>query len=192
LLDQGTFLRNLRSDDPVTELPRCELPEGSNGIADVSWLAEGRLAGILSSASGEQLVLWDSHTGKILRSGSGRGRLGVVEAAPDGRTFAEAGNNKHIRIRDAATFEILQDFRAHDEWITALAMHPTKPLLASASADLTIRLWDLRTYRMVEELRSFATSVSALTFSPSGDRLAAGSAVSKVPVWDLSDLVLTR
>lgn len=191
-LDLGTLLRNLRCDGPVTELPRCELPEGTTGIPDVSWLAEGRLVGILSSASGEQLVLWDSHTGKILRSGSGRGRLGVVEAAPDGRTFAEAGNNKHIRIRDAATFEILQDFRAHDEWITALAMHPTKPLLASASADLTIRLWDLRTYRMVEELRSFATSVSALTFSPSGDRLAAGSAVSNVLVWNLSELLLTR
>lgn len=58
--------------------------------------------------------------------------------------------------------------------IWGLAVHPSKPLIATASDDRTLRLWDCATgYKMVnfKELKQAARCV---TFSPDGRVLAVG------------------
>ena len=70
---------------------------------------------------------------------------------------------------------MLRDFRAPDGLITALAYHPAKPILASASADLIILLWSLEDGKLIEELR-LPVQPRSLSISPSGHRLASTEA----------------
>ncbi len=146
---------------------------------DLGWLAGGKqLVGLVTakaergnSGSLEWLVRWDAVTGQRLQVQPHRAAMDVLAIAPDGRRFAEAGVDKLVRIRDAETLAVQQEFRAHDGAVTALAWHPTRPVLASASADLSIRLWDLENRRRLDEFRGPLAPPTALVFSPGGQRL---------------------
>jgi len=112
----------------------------------------------------------------------------VIAVAPDGQHFAEAGVDMMVRIRDAATIAVQQEFRAHNGTITALAWHPTKSILATASADLSIRLWNLDTGRRLEELRGPTAAPHTLVFSPSGRRLGCSARDGITRIWEPKSL----
>ena len=89
--------------------------------------------------------------------------------------------------------------KGHQDRAWAIAWNPTKPLLASCSADKTVRLYNYRISPSLEggpssggELKfEFNTSIAtghaktvrALAWSPSGNTLATGSFDSNVGVW---------
>ena len=89
-----------------------------------------------------------------------------------------------VRIRDAATLAVQQEFRAHDGPITALAWHPTKPIVATASADLSVKLWNVETGRRLEEFRGMLIPPNSLAFSPSGQRLGCTGTFDSTRIWD--------
>ncbi len=138
--------------------------------------------------SEERVVLWGAATGKILQTTQHRTAMDVLAVAPDGRRFAEAGASRMVRIRHGETLAVEHEFRVHDERITALAWHPSKPILATASADLSIRLWNLDTGKRLEELRGSLSASHALAFSPSGQRLASASGDFVTRVWEPKSL----
>lgn len=166
---------------------------GLNRVNDIGWSSDGRqLLGVVTAKSArgnegseERIVVWDATSGKILQSATNTTAMDVIALAPDGRRFAEAGADKRVCIRDAATLAVQQEFRAHDAGITALAWHPTKSLLASASEDLSIRVWDLETGARLEDLHGFITPPTELTFSPGGKRLAAAAPDEGTRIWEL-------
>lgn len=129
--------------------------------------------------------LVDANTGRILNgAATGHGRILDITSAPDGKTFAEVGHDKFVRIRDRDSLALVKEFRAHDAPIYAVEYHPTQPILATASADLSIRLWDLSNGALLEELRGPLAVPRSLAFSPSGKRLACVSLDRFVRVWE--------
>jgi serine/threonine protein kinase/WD40 repeat protein len=172
---------------PLPKLERADI----RYFIDLAWISEERLVGLviaharrLEAGSEEWAVLWDTRTGKILQTAKHDSALNVLAAAPDGSRFAEAGADKKVRIRDAVTLAVQQEFRAHDGPLTALAWHPTRAILATASTDLSIRLWDLATGRRLEELRGPTRPPHQLSFSPSGHRIGAASSGDSTRVWE--------
>lgn len=149
---RAVYFAHLGILDVATGKPAValEVPDIKRFI-DVAWLDGGKhLAGLVTThaprstpGSVEQIVLWDTATGRIVRSVTNASITTVACAAPDGRGFVEAGADRNVRLRDAATLEVLREFRVHNAPITALAWHPTRPVLATASEDLVIRLWNL-------------------------------------------------
>jgi WD40 repeat protein len=132
----------------------------------------------------EQVVLWDTVTGQRLRASVCPGVSNVLCAAPDGRRFAEAGADRIVRLCDAGTLAVLREFRAHNAPLSALAWHPTRPILATASEDLVIRLWNLDDGTRLDELRGPLSPPSVLSFSPDGRRLATASLDGAARIWD--------
>jgi WD40 repeat protein len=164
-------------------------------IQDARWLDGERLLALVTArqergnpGSEEQVIVWDTTTGKILRTVTNRTVMNALALAPDGRRFAEAGADRKVRIRDTATLAVLQEFRAHDGPIVALAWHPSRPILASASTDLSIRIWNLETGRRLEELRGPLDEPNALSFSPGGRRLACSAQDGVTHIWEPNSL----
>ena len=167
------------------------------GVSDVAWLQGGSyLAGLVAthaprSAPGsiEQIVLWDTATGRRVQMVTNASVTRVACAAPDGRRFAEAGTDRNVRIRDGASLAVLRETRVHNAPVTALAWHPTRPVLATASEDLVIRLWNTETGERLEELRGPLSPPSVLSFSPGGTRLATAARDGAVRIWEPRSLV---
>ena len=181
-------LLDVATDKPAVQL---EAPD-MNRFGDVVWLDDGaHLAGLVTTraprstpGSVEQIVLWETATGRLVRSVTNASVTSVACAAPDGRRFVEAGADRNVRLRDAATLKILREFRVHNAPITALAWHPTRPILATASEDLVIRIWNLDTGARLEELRGPESPPSVLSFSPGGTRLATAARDQVVRIWE--------
>jgi len=177
-----------RANQPPIRLEPGEMIQ----FSDLGWLGEQRLVGLATAratrgvlGSEERLVLWDTASGKIAQTVTNRSAMDVLTVAPDGRRFAEAGEDKKVRIRDADTLRVIHEFRAHNERISALAWHPTKPILATASGDLSVKLWDVEAGRQLRALRGPTTPPVRLDFSPGGKRLICASINDAVRVWEI-------
>ena len=187
----GLHLYKTATGERPVQLDRTDLKR----FLDLAWLDDRHLLGLAvaqanrgSAGAEEQVVVWDTTTGKILRRATNPSAMDVLAVAPDGRRFAEAGADKWVRIRDAATLAVLKEFRAHDGPITALAWHPAKPILATASEDLTVRLWNLETGERIEEFRGPLAAPNGLDFSPGGRRLACAALDGTTRILEPSSL----
>jgi len=183
--------------DTVTgaRLPQLDHQNVIRVMNDVAWLDETRVVGAVTlfalrgaPRSEERLALWDSPSGELLQFQPSTVPVNCLAPAPDARSFAEAGDDKLIRLRDAETLEVRREFRAHDASVTAMVWHPTRPILASASADLTLKLWEVPGGRLLRELRGPVKAISQLVFSPGGGRLlSAGPDATRI--WELDALL---
>ena len=123
-----------------------------------------------------------------LAFGTHTGRAFAVAYRPDGMQLATAGGELNqpgeIKILEARTGKVLHTLQGHTNSVTAVAYHPTKNLLASASYDHTVKLWDLNTGTGILTLRGHSNYVYHVAFAPKGDRLASAGEDLTVRLWD--------
>lgn len=156
---------------------------GSNGkILFTTYTLHDRRGGPKAE---DWIIAWDTDTGKNIGGVKHPFFLNCLASEPGGNLIADAGADKNIRIRDAATLSVVREFRAHDASITSLAWSSRGDLIASSSADNTVRIWNSKTGRMIDELFSGPTTPGALFFNPSGTRLACALKRGDTLVWDI-------
>ena len=153
-------------------------------VVDGDWVGTNRLVAAAHAGAHSLISLTDSATGDALGTVTNSARLLALAVAPGGKFIAEAGVDKLVRVRDAATLAVRREFRAHDGSITALAFHPREPVIATASDDLTMRLWNYETGALLEELRGPLVIPVSLAWSPGGRRLASTGIDRLVRVWE--------
>ena len=134
--------------------------------------------------SRERLLRWNSTTGKLEASIEHPSAMNALAIAPDMSHLAEAGIDRMVRVRERKSLAVVREFRVHDAPITALTWHPTKPILATASANLTIRLWNSETAELLLEIRALLRAPHTIAFSPSGRYLAAASREGVTRIWE--------
>ncbi len=108
----------------------------------------------------------------------------AVAVSQDERRIVIGGDAGGVRIADADTGDTIRGWTGHADTVTAVAWCPSRPLVASASADSTVRLWNSDTGRLVARLDRHWGKVFALAFSPDGDYLASGSDDTTIRIWD--------
>jgi len=74
--------------------------------------------------------------------------------------------------------------RAHDASVAAVAHHPTKPIIATASDDCTWKLWTVANNELVMSGDGHTDWLSSVEFHPTGSHLATGSGDTTVKLWD--------
>jgi hypothetical protein len=72
----------------------------------------------------------------------------------------------------------------HEDTVSALAAHPTKPLIASASDDGTWRMWNIPTGELIMTGAGHGDWVADVAFHPHGTHLASSSGDGRIMVWD--------
>lgn len=113
------------------------------------------------------------------------GKIGSIEVAPRGETFAAASFDRTVSIWDMATLARMHSL-SHPGLVSSVAYSPNGRILASGCYDNVARLWDPRTGQEIFALQGHTEPILSLDFSPDGAILATGSADSTIRLWDVS------
>lgn len=103
----------------------------------------------------------------------------------DGSRFYSGTKDHRILVCNASDGISRVSLKGHSDKVTALAVHPVKPVLASGSDDRTIRIWDVESSEELKVLQGHNAPITCLAFSPDGSRLVSGSEDRTLRLWDL-------
>jgi WD40 repeat protein/serine/threonine protein kinase len=112
--------------------------------------------------------------------------LWALAWSPDGRTIAAAGDDGVLRLRSAASLQVIRSWRGHTALITALAWSPDGHTIASASYDRTVRLWNADTGQPAATFEGHTDRIRPLAWSPDGRLLASAGWDRTIRIWDLA------
>ena len=106
-------------------------------------------------------------------------------ASPDGSRFAVMGYDK-LYLWDTATWSKPTRVPGLNRKITAMAFHPTRPILATIQSGQTlVKFLDATTGKPVSKFQWKLGEMRSVCFSPDGTLAAAGAANGKIVVWDV-------
>ncbi|MDG3003730.1 WD40 repeat domain-containing serine/threonine protein kinase [Paludisphaera mucosa] len=169
-------IRPTRGEGPPTYV---ELPDGEWGRAvDVD------PAGLLVYVGGDRgtvlawdvsrgATAWELHPPPDPPGVKSRVRIHDLVVAPGGRRLAVVDDEGKVRIRDAATGELVASYQGPAPMFAA-AYSPDGDTLAAADQEGAIHLLDARTLRPTRVITGDDCDLRALAFSPDGRTLAAG------------------
>ncbi len=120
------------------------------------------------------------------RSWAGHGGKEVyhVEYAPDGRTFATAGQDGTARIWDADTGQERLVLRGHEDEVDWVSFDPSGTRLVTAGDDATVRIWSASDGMALKVLDVLPTPTVNAQFTPDGRDVIAAGRDSTVVRWD--------
>ena len=172
--------------------PQYRALEGHTGpVHTVAFSANGKL--VLSGSNDNTLKLWDSASGKLIKSLRGHG--GWVDSAvfsPDGHSVLSGSHDNGIKLWSITGYEevrVLQGrvLQGHTDAVLSAACSRDGTKIVTASRDRTAKVWDFATGNMLqdfEEGHDYLASTAA--FFPDGKRLLTAAADNTTRVWDLS------
>jgi WD40 repeat protein/serine/threonine protein kinase len=118
--------------------------------------------------------------------------INCVAYSPDGRFLAtvattwdgQAYTGWEIKLWQAATGQVVRDFKGHTSGLFAVAFSSDGQRLATASADGTARVWAVDTGKELLSLKKHTGQVRYLAWSPDGKLLATAGVDGTVILWD--------
>ncbi|HMC65516.1 MAG TPA: WD40 repeat domain-containing protein, partial [Gemmataceae bacterium] len=127
--------------------------------------------------------IWDTATGRELRSFAHAEAARGLAFRPDGKAIASAGG-KDIKIWDLTTGKEIRTLEGHKDAVTSLAFSPDGKQLASASQDTRVALWNVETGKQTSSLVGHNGFVHAVAYSPNGKLLASVSKDGTSRIWN--------
>jgi WD40 repeat protein len=128
---------NSEAADPAGSIP---LSSRSKWPVSVALSRDGAHA--LTGGGDSVLRLWDTATGRLVRTFTGHTReLNSLAFSPDGSRVLSGGYDDTAKLWNVGTGELLRTFKAYVVSSVAFSRDGARAL--TGSFDLTIKLWDL-------------------------------------------------
>ncbi|WP_433349866.1 protein kinase domain-containing protein [Microtetraspora malaysiensis] len=132
----------------------------------------------ISEADRPRLLLWDARSGRLIRRFGLTQYTGVMAFTRDGRTLV-TGTGRLIDVASGA--QVGTSFTPSP----ALAVSPTRDLLAVGGLTGRISLWDTKQASPGPVLHGAAEGIDSVAFSPAEDVLATVGESGTVQLWDV-------
>ncbi|MCA9212338.1 MAG: protein kinase [Planctomycetales bacterium] len=144
--------------------------------------------GIHLASSGEDgaIRIWDSNTGKEVRSWKPTltGFPTSLAFSPTDNQIAAAYLDKKVRIFDYTTIQLLQTLANHTSIVWSIAYSSDGKRLISASHDSSIKVWDPHSGHELLTLRGHINGVQAIDIDATSNRIASASMDSTLKIWN--------
>ncbi|MEG4860948.1 hypothetical protein QUB75_26310 [Microcoleus sp. K1-B6] len=180
------WLRPLRGNLVALPFGGCGLLLGGNhsGVQAVAIAPDGKRA--ISASSDKTLKIWDTDTGRELRTLTGHtGSLRGAAIALDGLRAISALDDNTLKIWDTETGRELQTLTGHTNSVRGVAIAPDGLTAISASDDNTLKIWDLASGSEVRTLTGHTNSVTQVAIARDGLTAISASDDNTLKVWNL-------
>ena len=144
-----------------------------NGKQIVAARADGKGLVVLNATDLSVAAHWPDALANAIATWS---RSGDFVAAVD-----EHGS---LEVYEASSGSRRFRVEAHGGRCWAVAIHPSRPIVATGGSDGLVRIWNAVSGELVRELKGHTGHAYALDFHPGGTRLASGSEDATVRIWD--------
>jgi len=115
--------------------------------------------------------------------------------SPDGRHLATGGNDKHLRLWDATSGQLVKTLSSHTGTVQGLAFSPDGKWLISGGEDRRLLLWDVAAGSLAASFQGGQGASDhsyRATFSPDGELLATANRDGGVTLWDVATRRVVR
>jgi WD40 repeat protein len=171
-------------------------PVATRTFGEARFHADGDVLALAYDSAG---TLWSLESPGILRSWNDRGQAKSRHVLIDlDTTWNFSPNAKYLAaacdelmIWETATHRQTARIEV-PSWVTAIAFHPHKNLVAAGHDDGITRLWDPARDEPIDEFCEHDLPVSAVAFSSDGKFLASAGEDRLIKIWDLANHRLIR
>jgi len=107
----------------------------------------------------------------------------------DGTTFVTGDFDGNISIWTVGSPTPYYRFKAHEHWITSLAVSSTSDAIISSSIDASVRTWDVKTWREIARMDPPLSrdAIGSVALSDGGRYLAVGKKNGALELWSVGD-----
>jgi WD40 repeat protein len=162
------------------------LSETNHQILSANYSSGGNY--VVSAGSDNNIILWDSKSGKIYRTLAELGTTALIAIySEETRILASAGDTTVITLWDPASGKVIARLKGHSGRVNALDFSPNGKFLASGSSDNSVRIWDLNTKKQICELKGHKDKVNTVKFSPDSQTLITGGSDKTLILWSVPD-----
>lgn len=103
--------------------------------------------------------------------------------------LALACGDGNLRILENNFYNEIYTIRAHEEGVTALAWHPSKPVLISGGKDAHLRIWNCENdFSEILAIPAHNFAIYRIVFSPDGLLIVTASRDKTIKIWDANTL----
>lgn len=115
-------------------------------------------------------------------------KLGKTSTRPMGATLPAGPRdnpmaNMTFAPMDVKSANLQKTFKGHTMSVSNLALHPTKPIVVTASDDRSWKMWHLPRGDLIMAGEGHKDWVAGISFHPKGTHLASGAGDSTVKLW---------
>jgi WD40 repeat protein/serine/threonine protein kinase len=162
------------------DAPRFTMPVDQT----VHWMAQTRDGQLLAVPSGNNIRLFDTRTGALVRVFTGHTNVAYRPAfSPDDKRLASGSGNAIVRVWDVATGNEELTLTGHQNRMWCVAWDLEGKRLVSADVAGAIKVWDAGG-KLLKNIAGPTGGVHGMAFSPDGKRLATASLGGNFQVWD--------
>ncbi|GBU28314.1 hypothetical protein R84B8_01872 [Treponema sp. R8-4-B8] len=156
----GSSQKKREPDVKVAVFPQVGHTDEINSVA---FSPDGKT--IVSCSSDTSLKLWDTETGREIKTFNGHTwQVLVAVFSPSGKYILSGSNDKTLKLWDVESGRDIKTFSGHSRPVTSLAISPDEKFVLSSSDDDTIKLWDVKTGKEIKTFSGYKGK--SLTFSP--------------------------
>jgi WD40 repeat protein len=189
----GSQDRTVRVWDVAADFKLDQIIENhADWVFGVAFSPDGKH--LLTCSRDKTAKVWDLATKEsVLTFPDHQNTVYGVAIKPDGKIGVSCGEDNQLRFWNATgDGKQIRNAAGHGKAIIRVAYHPTKPLVATCSADMTVRLWNPDNGQSIRTLSGPTDWVYALAISPDGNLVAAGAWNGEVRVWKIDDGALVK
>lgn len=162
--------------------PELRVQIGHNGnINYVTFSSDRKL--VLSASSDRTLKLWETATGRLVRTLEGHdAQVTAAAFSSDGITAVSGGEDKSVILWEVLTGKILKKFEGSENGISSVCFSPDGKEIA-ASEGYNIRIWNINSGELIRTLTGHTSTISKISFSPDG-RYILSAAHRELKLWN--------